>query len=283
MAERYLNYNGKFINALEPVLHSANRSFRYGDSLFETIRVVGRNIQFLDDHMNRLKSGMNILKMEIPSDYTTEQFFQQINLLIWENGIQSDARVRLTVFRNDGGFYTPLSNQVSYLIEIEAMEEVGYVLNQKGYTIDIFSEIKKAQGMLSSVKSANSLLYVLAGIYKTENKLDDCVVLNTKGNISEGISSNLFVVKNGALYTPLLEEGCIEGVMRKQIFKIARDNRIAVHEVPLAVNVLLNSDEVFLTNAIQGIRWVGAYKGKRYFNTTSKLLNEKLNAGLLIQ
>lgn len=220
---------------------------------------------------------MNVLKMEM-NPLFNEVFFEHAILELAEkNNIVSDARVRLTVYRNAGGFYTPDNNQVSFLVEAYPMDETGYNLNSKGFTVDLFTEFKKAQNALSSIKSANSSIYVMAGIHKTQNQLDECLLLNDKHHIIEGISSNLFAVKNGVLYTPPVADGCVDGVMRKKILEIARDNKIAVYEISVMQNVLLGADELFLTNTINGIRWVAAYKQKRYFNDTSKKLTDKLN------
>jgi branched-chain amino acid aminotransferase len=117
----------------------------------------------------------------------------------------------------------------------------------------------------------------MAGIFKMQHGLDECILVNDKGAITEAISSNIFAVKNGVLYTSPISDGCIDGVMRKKIIEIAEANRIAVYELSIMQNVLLGADELFLTNAINGIRWVVAYKQKRYFNNTAKKLLEKLN------
>jgi branched-chain amino acid aminotransferase len=245
--------------------------------LFETIRITNNKIQFLKDHVQRLHKAMSVFKMQINSTISEQYFENAINELAQKNGITSDGRVRLTVYRNEGGLYAPNDNNVSFLIEAKTIEEKGYVLNTKGYTVDLFTEYNKPKNVLSTIKSANSLIYVLAGLYKKSKDLDDCLLLNDKGNIIESISSNIFAVKNGVLYTAPVSDGCVEGVMRKKIMEVAAKNKIAVQEVSILQNILLSSDELFLTNAISGIRWVVAYKQKRYFNNTSKNLIEKLN------
>lgn len=282
MNKSYINFNGKINPADEPLFTANNRSFRYGDALFETIRITNEKIPFIEKHIERLMNGMKFLKMEIPSAYSANYFNQQIVELAKINNIPKEARVRLTVFRNNGGYYTPLTNEVSFLIEVENINETGYLLNKEGYKIDVFQDLKKYQNSLASLKSANALIYVLAGIFKEQNQLDECIILNHQGNVAEAISSNVFAVKNGVLYTPPLSEACINGIMRQEIINIAKENRIAVYENPIALNVLLNADELFLTNAINGIRWVGTYKAKKYTNTTSALLVQLLNSDCAI-
>jgi len=277
---------GQFINSNGVITESSagiminNRSFRYGDGLFESIRIANHRPQFLKEHLKRLLVGMQVLKMQ-PNPLLHESYLEVAILeLAQKNDIGGGGRVRLTVYRNDGGLYTPESNEVSFFIEVDALEDDNYLLNAKGYTIDLFSEFKKQQNILSNIKSANSILYVLASINRKQLGLDECLLLNDKHCIIEAISSNVFAVKNGVLYTPPVGDGCVDGVMRKKIIEIAQANRIAVYEISIMQNVLLGADELFLTNAIFGIRWIVAYKQKRYFNNTSKKLIDKLNEAI---
>lgn len=274
----WINLNGTLLPSGEAGITPDNRAFRYGDALFETIRMAYGKVQLLEGHTERLLAGMKVLEMEVPPAFTPARFRRDIEELCRMNKLGNEARIRLTVFRNSGGLYAPQTNTVSYLIEARPLSEEGYVFNPKGYTVDVFPNIKKPLNSLAGLKTANALIYVMAGVFRNKNGFDDCVIINEKGNICEAISSNLFVVKNGALYTPALEEGCVPGVMRQQVLKLARENRVAVYEISLLMNVLLNADELFLTNAVNGIVWVGAYKSKRYFNHTAKQFNERINA-----
>jgi branched-chain amino acid aminotransferase len=280
--EYFVNHNRTIIPSDTPVLSLDNRSFRYGDGLFETMRIVNGKVQCLPEHLERLERGAKLLKMKLPSDFTVDFLNSSILELAHRNSIGSDGRVRLSVFRKGGGYYTPESNNVLFAIEVNPVEETNYILNSKGLVVDLFTDYKKATNPLASIKSANGLLFVLAGIHKQENNLDECIISNDRGQIIEAISSNLFAVKNGVLYTPPVADGCVEGVMRNRIIRIAQENRIAVYEISVMQNVLLGADELFLTNAMQGIRWVVAYKQKRYFNTTAKKLVEKLNESVLV-
>jgi branched-chain amino acid aminotransferase len=277
MVDSYCIYNGHVISLYEPAISFSNRAFRYGDSLFESIRYTNGKIMFLSDHVKRIKLSMTTLRMNVPAEFTTGNIEQLIIHLLVQNNIKKEARIRLTVFRNEGGFYTPDTNDISFLIESEALETDGYTLNQKGLWVDIYTEIKKQINKISNIKTGNALLYVMAGITKTSLKLDDCLLVNDNGNIIESISSNIFVVKNGTLYTSPITDGCIDGIMRKQILGIAAQNKILTFEQTLTVHALTNGDEVFLTNAIKGIQWVGQFKNKFYTNQKSVFFTEKLN------
>lgn len=277
MVDSHCIYNGHVISLYEPAISFSNRAFRYGDSVFESIRYTNGKIMFLADHVKRIKLSMTTLRMNVPAEFTTGNIEQLIFHLLEQNNIKQDARIRLTVFRNEGGFYTPDTNDISFLIETEALETTGYQLNQKGLWVDVYAEIKKQINKISNLKTGSALLYVMAGITKTSLKLDDCLLVNDNGNIIESISSNIFVVKNGTLYTSPISDGCVDGVMRKQILDIAAQNKILTFEQTLTVHTLTNGDEVFLTNAIKGIQWVGQFKNKFYTNQKSVFFTEKLN------
>jgi len=260
-----------------PVLNIQNRAFRYGDALFETIRAVNGQPCFIEDHWERLRNGMGIMEMDIPEQFSEEYFTKKIIALLKKNRIKEGGRVRLTVFRNFGGLFTPEVSDVSWIIEARKMDHNLYQLNQGGLHIDLYEEQRRQITNYSSLKSSNALFYILAGLNKKKRGLDECLVLNDMGSISEAISSNLFVIFNGVLYTPSLNQGCIHGVMRKNIIKLAGQYNIEVQECPLNPAVMLKSDEVFITNTIKGIRWVETYRNKSYTNELAGDMVNKLN------
>lgn len=231
---------------------------------------------FLRDHVARLKLGMTVLRMNVPAEFNTENISELIFQLLKHNSHAPDARIRLTVFRNEGGYYTPETNDISFLIESEEIKG-SYELNQKGYWADIYTDIKKPLNKLANIKSGNALLYVMAGLAKQSMKLDECFIINDNGGICESISANIFVVKNGTLFTAPLTEGCVAGIMRKQILSLAAENKILAFENPLTTYTIMNGDEVFLTNSISGIRWVGQFKQKYYVNKMAQFFTDKLN------
>lgn len=278
MAEKYICLNGSYIKSDKPILESKNRSFLYGDGLFETIHANGTEPQFVELHMIRMLSGMNMLKMIIPGFFSAAYFTSHIKGVLTRNKQFQGARVRITVFRNGGGLYTPETNEVSFVIESNPLEYDLYTLNQQGYRIEIFPDIAKPVNLLASVKTTSALLFVLAGIFRSENLLDDCLILNQPGRICESISSNIFLLKGNKYYTPSLKEGCLPGIMRQVIIEIIKDEGLYINDdCSLTVDDLLKSDEIFLTNSISGIRWVVAFRQKRYYNKSSKFLIKLLN------
>jgi branched-subunit amino acid aminotransferase/4-amino-4-deoxychorismate lyase len=276
LKDSYCILNGHLISIYEPSVAFNNRAFRYGDALFESIRFCNNKVMFLRDHITRLKLGMTVLRMNLPAEFNTENIHEQIMQLLKHNTHAPNARIRLTVFRNEGGYYTPETNDISFLIESEEIEG-QYELNQKGFWVDVYADLKKPVNKLSNLKTGNALLYVMAGLAKQSMKLDECFLINDAGAICESISSNVFIVKNGTIYTPPLTEGCVAGVMRKQVMNLATQNKILTFESPVTINTLMNGDEIFLTNSIKGVQWIGQFKQKYYTNKLAQFFTDKLN------
>lgn len=271
----FVNYNGDVFPADQPVLMAGNRAFRYGDAVFETIRLMHGDILFFDSHLDRLKKSMQMLGMKWRDDFNFHNLYLLIRHLDQVNDLKGNGRIRMEVFRNDGGYYAPVSNEVSFLLEAEPLETKEYQLNETPLRIDVFSEISKPVNKLSNLKSSNALAHVMAGMYRSQSGLDDCILLNDEGRICEAVSSNIFLVAKDVVATPSLSEGCIAGVMRKQVIELLTERGKKIIQAPLTVDDAIKADEIFLTNVVSGIQWVGAFRQKRYFNSNSKwLLNE---------
>jgi branched-subunit amino acid aminotransferase/4-amino-4-deoxychorismate lyase len=275
----YVNHNGDVLEGNSRVVESCSRAYLYGDGLFETIKIINGKILNLNNHYLRIVAGAQLLKMKLPSHFSETFFRDKIQELIDKCDIKGGGRVRLSFDRTTGGTYKPESNYVSYLIEVEDTTLNCFELNAKGIEVDLFTEIRKPIVRLSNYKTKNGLMYVLASIHGEEKGLDDMLLVNEKDVIIESTSSNLFVVSNGVLYTPSLEDGCLAGTMRMQIINLAIENKLKVYECSIMPQNLLAADEVFLTNAMKGVVWVGGYRTKRYYNNVARkfidLLNQK--------
>jgi branched-chain amino acid aminotransferase len=281
MDNLYINNNGVLIPNDAYAIKVGNRAHLYGDGLFESIRVVnGRPINF-ENHYKRLTGGMKVLKMLANKNLTYEFLLNQIIELLEQNKIQAGGKVRLSIDRKQGGTYLPKTNEVDFFIEAYPLPHNEFILNEAGYVIDLYDEMKKPINFLSNYKTKNGLIYIMSKLTAKEKNIDDLLLQNNKFGIIEGSSSNLFVVSNGVLYTPGLDLGCLGGTMRMQIINLAIQNNIKVYECNITPQNLLVADEVFLTNAIKGVIWVGSYRTKRYFNTMANqfidLLNTKWN------
>ncbi|MFM2136313.1 MAG: hypothetical protein RL021_1713, partial [Bacteroidota bacterium] len=275
--ENFLNYNGNILPADQPLFTAENRAFRYGDAVFETIRMMNGEILFFDRHLERLHRSMQLLGMEHHPDLSLHQLYLSMRHLDQSNKLKGNARIRLQVFRNDGGLYTPKTDSVSYLIEALPLLQKEFALNESGLKVEIYEEIKKPVSRLSNLKSANALYYVMAGLHKRRLGIDDCFVLNTDGRIAEAISSNVFLVRGKELITPSLSEACVSGILRDVLISMVEEEGATVLQQPVAADDLLSADEIFLTDVINGIRWVGAFRNKRYFNTRSRMLLQQIN------
>ncbi len=274
----FINYNGEIYPANQPVLTTGNRGFKYGDGLFESMRVIKNELKFPELHAERLQLGMKALKIEGHSNFDAYFLKERTNEMMRRNKTGPNARIRVTVFRDGDGLYAPTANQPGYVIEATPVDDTVYKSDPKGLIIEVFKQITKPVNALSNYKTCNSLVYVLAGVFKAENRVDEVVILNHNNMICEAMSSNLFIVHEKQLYTPALSEGCIAGVMRSVVLKLAKEINLPVIEAQIDPAVLKLADEVFLTNASKGIQWVMGYERKRYFNETSRLLLQKLNS-----
>jgi branched-chain amino acid aminotransferase len=272
----FINFNGEILPEDTKVLTVANRSFKYGDGLFESMRMLKGQLKFAGEHAKRLQKGMKALKIDGYSQMDSWFLKEKAEQLASVNKIKH-GRLRLTVYRDSEGLYTPSQNKVGYLLEIQPLDEPRYYLNSKGLIIDVFTELSKPTNFLSNIKTCNSLVYVLAGIHKSQNNLDDVLLLNQNGFLCEASSSNVFVYYQNNLYTPALSEGCVEGVMRQVVIDIAKRIGIPLTEAQINPEILYEADEVFLTNAVKGIQSVMGYGIRRYFNKVSKTLMDELN------
>jgi branched-chain amino acid aminotransferase len=276
MALNFINFNGQIVTADSKLLSVANRAFKYGDGLFESMRLLKGKLKFAELHADRLQRGMKALKIDGYSQMDV-YFLRDIAEQLALRNKTKHGRLRLTVYRDAGGFYAPTTNAMGYCLEIVPADEPRYFLNEKGLIVDIYTELPKACNFLSNIKTCNSLTYVMAGLYKTQNNLDEVFLLNQNGFLCEASSANVFVYYQNHLYTPALSEGCVEGVMRQVAIDLAKKVNIPVIEAQINPDILYEADEVFITNASRGIQSVMGYGVRRYFNKISKVLMEELN------
>ncbi|WP_069660509.1 aminotransferase class IV [Arcticibacter eurypsychrophilus] len=274
----FINFNGDIIAATQAAIGVGNRAFRYGDGLFESMKMMQGKLMFSDLHADRISKGMQILQIEGSAQITHQFLEEKASQLALRNNIKNNARIRFTVFRDGEGLYSPLGNTMGYAMEIVKTDLADYSSNYKGLIAKVYEEITKPINILSNLKSCNSLIYVMAGIFRKRNSLDEVFILNDKGFLCEGMSSNLFIVYEKKLYTPSLEEGCIAGVMRSVVIALAQENNIPVIEAQINPDILNEAEEVFVTNATNGIQWIMGFNNKRYFNKLSNQLLGYLNA-----
>ena len=264
MFNAYVNNNGEIIPCNSPTILSGNRGHIYGDGLFESIRIINGKPVNLKNHISRLMDGAKALKIECPNNFGNDFFETEINTLIKTSNLTDGGKCRLSIDRSPGGTFLPAVNSCSYHIEIQNLSENYFELNPVGFKLDVYQDIKLYKNFLSSYKTKNCLAYVMAALKAKEKKLEDVFMINEKGQIIESSNSNIFIVHNGVLYTPGLEDGCLAGTMRMQIINLALENNIKVYECNIMPQNLLSAEEIFLTNAIKGLQWVGSFRSKNY-------------------
>ncbi len=276
----FVNYNGKIYLSNQVPVNYKNRAFKYGDSFFETIRTNGQYPLAFHLHYKRIRKAMISLKMDMASIPTEDDLQELIVKLIQKHKIFEACRVRIEFFRNGEGLYTPIENKADYLIEISKLAYQKFQLNTNGLLVSVYSEMKKSYNPVSFFKCGNAIHYVLAALQKKQDQVDDCLLINDQNKIIEASSSNLFWIKNNIVFTASVFTGCIDGIMRQTVINlIKQSNHLQIEECNGAtIDDLLDADEIFITNAIQGIQWIVGFNERRYFNYKTKELLNALNS-----
>ena len=271
----FYNYNGKIFSENENIIGPTNRGLRYGDGIFETIKFKNATIILADDHFKRLWQGMKALQFTIPVHFSVEKLTAEINALIKKNKLK-EARIRITIIRSDGGIYDPKNNTPNYIIEAIKLPEDNGLLNINGLQICIYEDALKSIDTFSNLKTNNYLPYFMGAKFAKQQQCNDALILNSKGNICDSTIANIFFIKDKIIYTTSLSEGCVAGVMRNWLINTLRILNYKVEEIIVTKSILCDADEVFLSNSIYNIRWVGSLGDKNYTNIEIQKINELL-------
>ena len=273
-----VNYNGN-IQENSGVLVEANRGFLYGDSVFETIKVLDNKVLFLGDHYFRLMASMRICRMEIPMSFTMEFIEEQIIKLVSFLPKSNSFRVRFSVFRNSDGFYNPVSNEVEFIVVACPLENELYRIEKEIYEVELYKDFFIPKQLLSTLKTNNKMLQITGSIFAKENDYDNCLMLNDEKNVVEALQSNLFMKMGNVISTPPVSDGCLNGIMRKQIIELLKKMEgIELKEVSISPFDLQKADELFLTNVISGIQPITKYRKKEFTSNFAEQIIVKLNA-----
>ncbi|BAV04131.1 branched-chain amino acid aminotransferase [Filimonas lacunae] len=276
----YLIYNGVLQQAGQGFISPDYRGFKFGDGLFETMKLVNGELALKQFHFERLFASMLQLGFVVPDFFTPSYLDSLVKQLAVANGHWQHARVRVTVFRGEGGLYGVVDHLPHTIIQTwEQPPATG--LNEHGLVVGIFRDAVKAADRFSSIKSSNYQCYALAAMWANEQQLDDALLLNAWGRVADATIANVFVVHEGVVKTPPLDEGGINGVMRRYLLAAIRGEGRQVQEVPVTEEILAEASELFLTNALSGIRWVKSLGNNTYQRHLSTLLyNQSINARL---
>ena len=268
-------FNQQILRKEEFQISIANRAFLYGDGLFESVKIINGKPFNLDVHLKRLFSAALLLHLEI--NVSRNDFQDDIEILIRENNIKKGGNLKILVFREEGGKYLPLNNSASCLIMSESSDKNSFSLNKKGLELGLFKIQLKPMNKLSNYKTISALQSVMCSLDARQKGKDDCLMFNTENRIIESANSNIFYVKNNIIFTPQLREGCVDGTMRNCILSL-KDLDYKIVENEVKIGDILEAEEVFLTNAIQGVRWVSHIKEQQFTEEkVAKLLTNKIN------
>ncbi len=262
----YINYNGKIFGETEPIVAAQNRGLRYGDGIFETMKLKNGKLILSDEHFARLWKGMQMLQFEIPKLLSPEKLEAEILQLAAKNKLTA-ARIRLTIIRSDGGIYDAKNNTPNYILETLPLPEDNGPLNSNGLQLCFYDDAKKTIDSFSNLKTNNYLPYFMGAMFAKKQQCNDALILNSEGNICDSTIANVFYIKDEIVYTPALSQGCVAGVMRKFLVDKIRTLNFIVNESVVTKESILNADEVFLSNSIYNVRWVSGLENKTYTNT----------------
>jgi len=279
-AGKYFLCNGKLIAKGKAVISADNRSFRFGDGCFETMKMTNNNIVLSSYHFERLLSSLPVLKFEIPEYFTAAYLSEQIKNLALKNGHTMLARIRLTIFRGDGNLYDYENNFPNYIIQTWALNTHVSMFNKKGLATGIYVNARKTSDDFSHIKSNNFLPYAMAAIWVKENKLDDAIILNNYNRIAEATMANIFLVKDGKIKTPALTEGCVNGVMRRYLIECIKKENIPFEETMITTDALADANELFTTNAVRGINWIATCDKNNYGFQLAAYLHDRFLVSL---
>ena len=273
-----INFNGN-LQDNNTVITNNNRAYAYGDGLFETIKAVHGKLLFFEDHYFRLMASMRIMRMEIPMSFTLEFLQDEILKTLKANQLDNaTSRVKLQVHRVEGGLYQPESNDVEFIVSVKALEQDFYLLNEGNYEVDLFKDFYMSPSLISTLKTNNKALNVVGSIYAKENKLANCLLINTNKSVVEALNGNVFLVKGNTIKTPPLSDGCLKGIIRKQLIEIINlMDEYTLEEASISPFEIQKADEMFITNVITGIQPVSKYRKKQFKTDVAKALLQKLN------
>lgn len=275
-----INFNGEVVQKSNEVIEN-NRGFLFGDAVFETLKVLDNKILFLEDHYFRLMASMRVLRMEIPMNFTMEYLEEQVLNLV--NALSEKSisyRIRITFFRESEGLYLPTNNKsTKFIIQGSSLQNGVYTNNFKDYEVELYKDFFVTKQLLSSLKTTNKLINVTGSIFAEENGYKNCLLVNNEKNVVEALNANVFVVVGNKIKTPPVADGCVNGIIRKQLIEMLSSNEaFEIEEASISPFELQKADEVFLTNIIVGIQSVTKYRKKEFTNKIANQLLIKLNA-----
>jgi branched-chain amino acid aminotransferase group I len=246
-AKVYLN--GKLVPRAKAYISVADHGFLYGYGLFQTMRAYHGKLFLLDRHLKRLYEAAEIIGMRQKLDGID---LEKACVETLKANELKEARVRLTVTNGESTALPWTNAGGAPNIVVTAVPYTPFTAEKyaRGFKVGMATVRRARQSVVSSIKSTNYLLNVIARMEAAANGLDETILLNDGGYIAEGGGSNVFFVKGTRLVTPSTDNGIIPGVTREVIMEMAGKMGIQVKEGDISPKALGGFDEAFLTNAI---------------------------------
>lgn len=247
LSSQFIFLSGSFVKKEEAVVSVYDHGFLYGDGVFEGIRVYCGNVFRLEAHLKRLYESAHSIMLTIP--YTMNQMTQIIVDTVRKNELSS-AYIRVVVSRGIGNLgLDPSSCSGPRVIVIaEPLSLFPKELYERGLKVGSVATRRNRPDVLSpQVKSLNYLNNILVKLEAKQAGVDEALMLNDQGYVTEGSADNIFITKNGVIYTPPVYLGALEGITRNAIIELARQKGYEVKEQPFTRHDVYIADEVFLT------------------------------------
>ncbi|RDC63193.1 aminotransferase class IV [Adhaeribacter pallidiroseus] len=257
----HLLYNWHLIREEDLIIPYSNRAFQYNDGLFDTLVMEQGKIRFLTDHLARIQQAMQVLQLILPEPFRNAEILAAyLTQLGEQNNLKNKlVRVKIHIWRAPGGLFTPEQNAAECLISAQAQNPVAVVIAQAGFATTVQNNFSA----VSFFKGPFATKYVLASLEKKQRMLDELILLDAQGHVSEALVANVFWVKSQVIFTPALQTGCIAGITRKNILRLAADQEIEVQEGFYAATDLEAAEVVFTSN-VTGLRPIAAMGSKKF-------------------
>jgi branched-subunit amino acid aminotransferase/4-amino-4-deoxychorismate lyase len=256
----FLLHNHRILSEQEFVLGHHNRLFQYNDGVFETLVLARGGIRYLEDHLLRLRKALRVLKMEEPElVQDVPRLTEQVRELAALNGLGTSARVKFKVWRAGKGLFTPERMDSEILVTVQPSVVHPAVIRKAG----ICEGIRNRFTPFSFFKGPYSLHYVMAALERKERNLNEIILLDEQGQVSEAGTSNVFWVRDGSLFTPSLETGCIDGVMRVQVEQVCAEEQVPLEIGLFRPKEMLGAEAVFTSN-VTGLYPIEELEGQKF-------------------
>ncbi|MDS1030744.1 aminotransferase class IV [Bacillota bacterium LX-D] len=248
----YISLNGNLLKKQHAAISPLSESVLYGYGLFETIKVSQQKMFFFPEHFERLKAGSEDLN--IPLKFSQELIYKYCHELILENQL-IDGALRIAHNRNDDGSYLIITTSArTYLPDAYA----------KGFKLCIAETQRNPNSLLVGIKSNNYLENILIRQQAVKQGYDEAIFLNAFRQVCEGTISNIFFVKDTVVYTPDIRCGLLPGIVRSKVIKLVKQLNLEVELGSFEQEILLNADEIFVTNSLLEIMPVSQFANKTF-------------------